>query len=139
MVGVAAGAAIAGIGAYMSGEAQKDAARSQANAQVRAAELQAQQQRELAEKQRQQAEQLQQEQQAFEAARQKQLAEQQAAMAASAKQAATDQALSAQNQQVSDLTPTVQIASEGTGENSASKARARRAQFRPEYGSGISI
>ena len=38
----------------------------------------------------------------------------------------------------STLTPTVQLASQG-GDASADKARARRAQFRPEYQSGVSI
>lgn len=41
--------------------------------------------------------------------------------------------------QETTLTPTVQLASQGSGDASASKARARRAQFRPEYSSGVSI
>lgn len=41
--------------------------------------------------------------------------------------------------QQSTLTPTVQLASQGSGDASASKARTRRAQFRPEYSSGVTI
>ena len=41
--------------------------------------------------------------------------------------------------QETTLTPTVQLASQGSGDASASKARARRAQFRPEYSSGVTI
>ena len=132
MVGAAIGAVIAGVGMYAQGEAQKDAARTQAEAAERAAKQQAEQQQNLANQQAEQARQLQAQQQAFELERKTQ-------MEAAQKQLAADTAFSAQNQRTSDLTPTVQLASDAGGDNSASKARERRAQFRPEYSSGVSI
>lgn len=61
-----------------------------------------------------------------------------AAQAEAEKQRASSE-LGATAGQESTLTPTVQLASQGSGDASASKARARRAQFRPEYSSGVSI
>lgn len=74
-------------------------------------------------------------QQAAEAAR---LAEMQK-QAAEASAASANAATGAQNIRTSELTPTVQLAASGEGPASSSKARARRAQFRPEYTSGVTI
>lgn len=50
------------------------------------------------------------------------------------------QALTAQNTQVSALTPTVQLAATADeGDGTAKAARNRRAAFKPEYNSGVSI
>lgn len=132
MVGAAIGAVVAGVGMYMGGEAQKDAAQTQADTAERAAKQQAEQQKALANQQAEQAKQLQAQQQAFEL-------ERKAQMEAAQKQLAADTALSAQNQRASDLTPTVQIAADVGGDSGAAKARERRAQFRREYESGVSI
>jgi hypothetical protein len=76
------------------------------------------------------------EQQAMEATR---AAEAKAAQDSANAQAANS-AMGEQNNKTSSLTPTVQLAAsapDSTG--SATSARQRRAQFRPEYTSGVSI
>jgi hypothetical protein len=62
--------------------------------------------------------------------------EQRAAEAARSAEAAAG----SQNGKQTTLTPTVQLAADSAGsDGAASKARSRRAQFRPEYSSGVSI
>ena len=53
--------------------------------------------------------------------------------------AQVNQTLGEQNNKTTNLTPTVQLAAQGDGDAGSTKTRARRAQFRPEYSSGVSI
>jgi len=113
---------------YMGAEAQKDAAESAANQQREQAAIEQQNQIALANQQQAQAKEASDRQIAAEAARQQ-----------AAKDTLDAQAATTQNSKVSDLTPTVQLASDAGGSQSAANARKRRAQFRPEYSSGVTI
>jgi len=148
------GAAAVGAGASASASrTQRNTARDVATANQWAAQVEGIQRQQQADQEREQTQRLQQDQQAFETERQnaqneqaRQLQESAAAAAAentrqleaSARQTAADSAMSAQNQRVSDLTPTVELGG-STGTNSNSEARRRRATFRPEYTSGVTI
>ena len=118
--------------ALMDNIAAQNRANEQAN-QARAQQAQNEQfERSRGEEQAQQARLLQEQSDAAAAERQR-------VLEATARQTAADEATSVQNQRVSDLTPTVQLASDVGGDNSTAKARQRRAQFRPEYSSGVTI
>lgn len=120
--------AVVAVGTVVAGGVIANKAKNAANDRANEALAQAQKDqeaqtaianRELAQAQQAQAQQQQQE------------AERSAAMA--------QQTLGAQNAAPTTLTPTVQLAAQGDGEASSQKARQRRAQFRPEYQSGVSI
>ena len=126
----AAVVAYVGVSAYQADSARKGA-NKQADAAMKAARIEQESQIAIANQQQAQAVKAQQDAQAFETQRA-------ATLAASQKQLAADEALSAQNQTVSELTPTVQLAA-NTEAGGASAARKRRAAFRPEYASGVTI
>ena len=150
MVGVAIGGIIAGVGAYAGGQQARRGAENAARSAQQSAAMQAANEQNIANQQRGQAETLQREQHNFEQQRQQAQAEQQRQLQeqatatmreqeALARQGAAETALSEQNQRVSDLTPTVSLAAEAGGDASANAAKKRRAQFRPEYTSGVTI
>lgn len=126
----AVAAAVVG-GAVYSADTARKGANKQADAAMEAARIEQEGQIQIANQQQAQAVKAQQDAQAFETQRA-------ATLAASQKQLAADSALSAQNQTVSELTPTVQLAA-NTEAGGASAARKRRAAFRPEYASGVTI
>lgn len=130
--------AFSAIGAIMIGTAaytadnQRKISNKATDAAVAQAQAEQKQQKEIANQQAQAARVAQVQAQEFETKRQQTLADNQ-------KQLAAETALSAQNQGTSDLTPTVALASSAEGDQSSAAARKRRAQFRPEYASGITI
>lgn len=127
-MGFIVGGAIAGIGAiFGSKKASKNAWHARNAAQVAAWEEQVFNENQ-ARKQQEQTQALQAQQQQFELDRE-----------ASAKQQANEMAMSEQNQQVSELTPTVELNANASNEAAPGAARKRRAQFRPEYTSGVTI
>ena len=130
--------AVAVGGAVVANKANH-AAQDAAGDQVRQAKEAQAQQAAQAEAERAQTDRIAAEQATFEQQRQEAAAAQQAASLAQQQQIATDGALGAQNQQTSNLTPTVQLAAQGDGAASATNARKRRAEFRPEYQSGVTI
>lgn len=135
-------ATTAAVGAY-SANKQKGAMVDATNKQVAQAQAQQAQEAQVATRQREQTDRIAATQMAAEQERADALAKQQAQQAAAAaalsSQQATDSTLGMQNMQISNLTPTVQLAAQGDGDASAEKSRARRAQFRPEYVSGVTI
>lgn len=140
---VAAVVGVTAASAAYTADRNRRAANRQADATRAAAQQQAQAQQDIARQERDQAAALQAQQQQFERDRQaaidKQQAELRAQQEAAAKQAANDLAIGQQNQVVSDLTPNVQLAQADSGVSSATQARQRRAQFRTNYTSGVTI
>lgn len=133
-VGAAGAAATAG-----ASRSARNQARDVATANQWAAQVEAAQRQQLADQERDQTQRLQEDQQRFETERANAQAEQQRQLQAAAQQAANEQALGNQNQRVSELTPTVELGGAATGTNSNSEAKRRRATFRPEYSSGVTI
>ena len=131
--------AVSAVSAGVMANKQKNATNDASNAAVAQAQKDQEAQTANANAQREQAERVQVEQMAFEKQRAEAATQQQAAMLAQQQQQATDATLGAQNNQTSTLTPTVQLAAQGDGDAGSAKTRARRAQFRPEYSSGVTI
>ncbi len=127
----AVAAAVVATGAY-SADVQRSTANKATDAAVAQAKADQAQQKTIADQQAAAALKAQQDAQAFETLRATTLADNQ-------KQLASDTALSTQNQTASTLTPTVALASDPGGDQSSAAARLRRAQFRPDYASGITI
>lgn len=134
-MGFVVGGAIAAVGAvFGSKKAAKNAWHARNQAQVLAWKEQVANEN-AAKQQADQVAALQADQQAFETERQRQ----QEQFALDREAAANQAAQGEQNQQISDLTPTVELTSNVSEENSAAAARKRRASFRPEYTSGVTI
>lgn len=114
-----------------SADVGRKTANKQADKAIEQAKAEQAQQMQIAKQQQTQAEAAQAQSQAFEM-------ERQATLAAAQKQLSADEALSAQNQGVSELTPDVQLAA-NTEDGGSAAARKRRASFRPEYASGVTI
>lgn len=154
MVGVAIGAAIAGVGAYAGGKAMSRATRDAANrAQIQAWQQQVADEN-AAKQQREQVAALQRDQQQFEVGRQdaqnafntqrqaeadRAAKELQAQMERQASQAASDLATGSQNQRVSELTPNVELGANNPTAAGDDTQKKRRAQFQPSYTSGVTI
>ena len=111
------------VGTLTGAEQQRKSAEKQAAAQIAQAREAQAAQTAMAEAERAQTERLAAQQAAFEVQRNASIA---------------NQAAGEQNSKTSSLTPDVQLAA-SDGVDGAGKARSRRAQFRTEYNSGVSI
>ena len=119
--------AIAGIGAVASVSASRQAAKATKNASNAAvAQAQSEQAAQSVQADRELA------QAEATAAQQRQFEADRAA-------AEVQHKMGMQNSAATDMTANVQLAAEGDGLAGANKTRQRRAQFRPEYQSGVSI